>query len=178
MTYRDVRRLPGAAAPARPAARQRGGRSPGPPPGRPGRGPGRASRCSTLSWPRCPGDPLPLLLAVAVLIRLTTPGPALFRQTRLGRDRRPFVLYKFRTMYTGNPDEEHRQYVRKLLTEDRPPTAGGEGVFKLEDDPRDHPGRPAAAAARASTSFPSCSTSSGATCHWSGRARRSPGKRR
>jgi lipopolysaccharide/colanic/teichoic acid biosynthesis glycosyltransferase len=78
----------------------------------------------------------PLLLAVAALIRLTTPGPALFRQTRLGRDRRPFVLFKFRTMYTGCSDDVHRDYVRKLLTEGQPPDGGRNGVFKLDDDRR------------------------------------------
>jgi len=78
----------------------------------------------------------PLLVLVAALIRLNTPGPALFRQTRLGRDRRPFVLYKFRTMYTGSPDEVHREYVRKLLTQDQPPDGGRPGVFKLERDER------------------------------------------
>jgi lipopolysaccharide/colanic/teichoic acid biosynthesis glycosyltransferase len=78
----------------------------------------------------------PLLVLVAALIRLTTPGPALFRQTRLGRDQRPFVLYKFRTMYTGSPDEVHRDYVRKLLTQDQPPDGGRRGVFKLEHDER------------------------------------------
>jgi lipopolysaccharide/colanic/teichoic acid biosynthesis glycosyltransferase len=78
----------------------------------------------------------PLLAMVAVAVRLTTPGPALFRQTRLGRDRRHFVLYKFRTMYTGSPDDVHREYVRKLLTEDQPPDGGRSGVFKLERDAR------------------------------------------
>jgi lipopolysaccharide/colanic/teichoic acid biosynthesis glycosyltransferase len=78
----------------------------------------------------------PLLVLVAALIRLTTPGPALFRQTRLGTDRRPFVLYKFRTMYTGSPDQVHREYVRKLLMQDEPPDGGRHGVFKLEHDER------------------------------------------
>jgi lipopolysaccharide/colanic/teichoic acid biosynthesis glycosyltransferase len=78
----------------------------------------------------------PLLLAAAAAIRLTTPGPALFRQTRLGRDRRPFVLYKFRTMYSGCPDDVHREYVSRLLTEDQPPDGGRDGVFKLERDTR------------------------------------------
>ena len=78
----------------------------------------------------------PVLLAAAVAIRLNTPGPALFRQTRLGKDRRPFVLCKFRTMYTGCPDDVHREYVTKLLTEDQPPDGGRDGVFKLEQDAR------------------------------------------
>lgn len=40
----------------------------------------------------------PMLLTVALLIRLTSPGPALFRQTRNGFNGRPFEIYKFRTM--------------------------------------------------------------------------------
>lgn len=78
----------------------------------------------------------PLLVTVAALIRLTTPGPALFRQSRLGAGRKPFVLYKFRTMYSGCPDGIHRDYVRKLLTDDQPPDGGRSGVFKLEHDDR------------------------------------------
>lgn len=42
---------------------------------------------------------LPVLLAVAVAIRLDSPGPILFRQRRLGFNNRPFTIYKFRTMY-------------------------------------------------------------------------------
>ena len=40
----------------------------------------------------------PLLLAVAAAVRLSSPGPALFRQVRLGQGARPFVLLKFRSM--------------------------------------------------------------------------------
>ncbi len=41
---------------------------------------------------------LPVLGAAALGVRLTSPGPVIFRQTRLGRDRRPFEVLKFRTM--------------------------------------------------------------------------------
>lgn len=40
----------------------------------------------------------PLLLAISVLIKLTSPGPIMFRQVRAGRDGLPFEIYKFRTM--------------------------------------------------------------------------------
>jgi lipopolysaccharide/colanic/teichoic acid biosynthesis glycosyltransferase len=39
------------------------------------------------------------MLGICITIRLTSPGPALFRQVRLGRDLAPFTLFKFRTMY-------------------------------------------------------------------------------
>jgi lipopolysaccharide/colanic/teichoic acid biosynthesis glycosyltransferase len=43
----------------------------------------------------------PLLLAIAGLIKLDSPGPVFFRQQRLGRGARPFTIYKFRTMRAG-----------------------------------------------------------------------------
>ena len=78
----------------------------------------------------------PVLVIVAVLIRRTTPGPALFRQVRLGKDGNQFVLYKFRTMYADCRDDVHREYVTKLLTQDDPPDGGRAGVYKLEHDTR------------------------------------------
>lgn len=78
----------------------------------------------------------PLLMIVAGLVRLTTPGPALFRQIRVGKDGEPFVLFKFRTMYAGCSDDVHREYVRKLLQDDEPPDGGREGVYKLTRDDR------------------------------------------
>jgi lipopolysaccharide/colanic/teichoic acid biosynthesis glycosyltransferase len=45
----------------------------------------------------------PLLLAIAAAIRLDTPGPALFRQQRVGRGGRPFRIHKFRTMVADAP---------------------------------------------------------------------------
>ncbi len=45
----------------------------------------------------------PLLVLIALLIRLTSPGPAIFCQHRLGKNGLPFTLYKYRTMYVGTP---------------------------------------------------------------------------
>lgn len=49
----------------------------------------------------------PLLLIVAVLLRLTLGSPVFFRQTRIGKGEKPFSILKFRTMKSGDgPDEE------------------------------------------------------------------------
>ena len=78
----------------------------------------------------------PLLLALWLLVRVTSRGGGIYRQARVGRDRAPFVLYKFRTMRADCTDDIHREYVRRLLTDDDPPTGGEKGLFKLEADPR------------------------------------------
>ena len=70
------------------------------------------------------------------MVRATTPGPILFRQTRLGVGRRPFTLYKFRTMHSGSSDGIHREYVRRLFSQDQPPNGGRPGLYKLDSDPR------------------------------------------
>ena len=55
----------------------------------------------------------PVILILAALIKLTSPGPAFFEQTRIGRYQRPFTLYKLRTM-THNPAPETSDvYTRK-----------------------------------------------------------------
>lgn len=79
---------------------------------------------------------LPILIVAGLLVRTTSRGSVIFRQTRVGRYGRPFVMYKFRTMRAGSCDAIHREYVRRLLTEDRPPVGGAKGLYKLESDPR------------------------------------------
>ena len=46
----------------------------------------------------------PVLLAIAIAIRIDSRGPALFRQRRIGRGSAPFTIVKFRTMQVGTPD--------------------------------------------------------------------------
>jgi exopolysaccharide biosynthesis polyprenyl glycosylphosphotransferase len=72
----------------------------------------------------------PLLLALALWIRLDSPGGAFFRQERLGRNMEPFTLLKFRTMTVGTSDAEHRDYIRALMSNGSVPQATG--LFKLE----------------------------------------------
>ncbi len=69
----------------------------------------------------------PLLLTIAVAIRLEDSGPSLFRQVRVGKDGQPFLLYKFRTMVQ---DAEQQKAALTVRNE-------GSGVlFKIRDDPR------------------------------------------
>jgi lipopolysaccharide/colanic/teichoic acid biosynthesis glycosyltransferase len=79
---------------------------------------------------------LPLFIVVAVLVRATSRGPAFFRQTRIGRDMRPFEMWKFRTMYEDSDDAIHREFVaglRKDIPSDR---VDGQDIYKLTHDPR------------------------------------------
>ena len=78
----------------------------------------------------------PLLLFLGCLVRSMSAGPALFRQERLGRDKQPFTMLKLRTMQVDNDDRVHRDYVASLLSADGAAAAAGNGLFKLDGDPR------------------------------------------
>ncbi|MGH2428288.1 MAG: sugar transferase [Candidatus Limnocylindria bacterium] len=60
----------------------------------------------------------PILGAIAIAVRLQSPGPVLFRQERIGIGGRPFTLFKFRSMDERADEEEHRAYVSRLLRRD------------------------------------------------------------
>jgi len=57
---------------------------------------------------------LPLLLLLAVAIRLDSPGPVFFRQVRVGRFGEPFRILKFRTMYHQADEEVHKRHLKRL----------------------------------------------------------------
>jgi len=72
----------------------------------------------------------PLLLGIALWIRLDSPGPAFFRQVRLGLMMKEFTLIKFRTMRCNVDDSEHREYIRTTMSSDA--AVNGNGVYKLD----------------------------------------------
>lgn len=79
---------------------------------------------------------VPVLLIVALIVRFDSPGPILFRQERLGKDRRPFTMFKFRTMQHDSDDSYHREAIRRAANGIRTSLADGTEVFKSPEDPR------------------------------------------
>lgn len=81
----------------------------------------------------------PVFLAIAIAVRLSSRGPILFRQQRIGEHGTPFTFFKFRSMFVNNDASQHKEYVQKLIAgrADKQRTEGAsEGVFKLTNDPR------------------------------------------
>jgi lipopolysaccharide/colanic/teichoic acid biosynthesis glycosyltransferase len=81
----------------------------------------------------------PIFLVIAAAIKLTSRGPILFRQQRIGEHGTAFTFLKFRSMYVNNDASQHKEYVRQLIAGQaaKQPAAGtGEGIFKLTNDPR------------------------------------------
>jgi lipopolysaccharide/colanic/teichoic acid biosynthesis glycosyltransferase len=76
---------------------------------------------------------LPVLLTIALLVRLSSPGPIIFKQQRLGRDGRRFGFYKFRTMVAHNDPSAHQAYSTALIRGVAAPIGR---TYKLAADPR------------------------------------------
>ena len=81
----------------------------------------------------------PLFLLIALLVKLLSPGPVLFKQIRAGKDGRPFTFYKFRTMRHDIDDTIHREYAtsfiggKELRLRDE---KADKKIYKMPDDPR------------------------------------------
>lgn len=56
----------------------------------------------------------PIMLVTMILIKVGSPGPIFFRQKRVGQNSRPFWMFKFRSMYTGDNDKRLRENYPKL----------------------------------------------------------------
>ncbi len=81
----------------------------------------------------------PLMLIIAAAVKITSKGPLLFQQERMGYQGKKFLFLKFRSMYTDNDENLHREYVKKHIqgnhneinmgSEDKP-------CYKMKNDPR------------------------------------------
>lgn len=82
----------------------------------------------------------PVLLIVALAVKLTSPGPILYRQKRIGQYGVPFTCLKFRSMSTGNDPRIHMDYVKSFIggnaSGDHSGANGNGKVYKITKDPR------------------------------------------
>jgi lipopolysaccharide/colanic/teichoic acid biosynthesis glycosyltransferase len=84
---------------------------------------------------------------VAALVKLTSSGPVLFKQTRVGHMARPFTMLKFRTMLEKNDDSLHQKFVsdfiksgtHNVVTAPEGSGADATATFKIRNDPRTTP---------------------------------------
>jgi lipopolysaccharide/colanic/teichoic acid biosynthesis glycosyltransferase len=81
----------------------------------------------------------PILLVIAIAIKLTSKGPVFFRQKRVGQHGEQFVFLKFRSMKVNNDASVHKAYVKQLIAGNAQSHSGngnGNGVYKLTKDTR------------------------------------------
>ncbi|HEY8323686.1 MAG TPA: sugar transferase [Ktedonobacterales bacterium] len=80
---------------------------------------------------------LPIMVVVAVLVALDSPGPILYKQRRVGEDGQEFDLYKFRSMCHNADNGVHKKAIARYMKGERLNTARtSDSPFKLGDDPR------------------------------------------
>lgn len=81
----------------------------------------------------------PFLVIIALAIKLSSKGPVLFKQERVGRHGSRFTFLKFRTMVCENDASIHREYVKRFISGQVNPPGDGpsqNAVYKIQDDPR------------------------------------------
>jgi lipopolysaccharide/colanic/teichoic acid biosynthesis glycosyltransferase len=81
----------------------------------------------------------PLIFLTILAIKTTSPGPVIFKQTRLGKKGIRFSFYKFRSMYWNTDDRIHRDYIANLIKgnlEEINEGVEGKPLYKMKSDPR------------------------------------------
>ena len=79
----------------------------------------------------------PVMLIIAALVKATSRGPVLFKQTRIGQRGQPFQMLKFRSMRPNAGSAIHQDYVTWFINSSGKQPAGTDsGVFKITNDPR------------------------------------------
>jgi len=80
----------------------------------------------------------PLLILIAIMIKLTSKGPILFSQQRMGQYGARFTFLKFRSMYFKSDAKIHQEYVQRFISgmHDKAQPSSQESVYKITDDPR------------------------------------------
>ncbi len=78
---------------------------------------------------------MPLFIVISICIKMTSKGPILFSQARLGKDAVPFEYYKFRTMYADSDCRNDKEFVKNLI-DGKYGEIGKNTVFKIKNDTR------------------------------------------
>jgi lipopolysaccharide/colanic/teichoic acid biosynthesis glycosyltransferase len=80
----------------------------------------------------------PVFLVVSLLVKLSSDGPILFRQERLGQFGKTFTFLKFRSMFANNDRKVHQEFMRRVIKGDHDGRSEGEkkAVYKMTNDPR------------------------------------------
>jgi len=82
---------------------------------------------------------MPVLVAIALAIKLSSPGPVIFRQERVGQHGAPFTLFKFRSMYANSDAGPHVKFIKEFIAghaNGQSATATDAPVYKLTADSR------------------------------------------
>ena len=77
----------------------------------------------------------PILVLIALVIKLSSKGPVIFRQARAGRYGKLFSFWKFRTMHVDSDTAIHKEYVTNFISREQPAAETGT-VYKITNDPR------------------------------------------
>lgn len=82
---------------------------------------------------------MPFAAVIALLIKISSPGPVLFKQIRIGSHGEEFVFYKFRSMRVGNDDSCHREYMKLFIAgndQELRRLQGDSKIYKMTCDDR------------------------------------------
>jgi len=82
---------------------------------------------------------MPVMLITALAVKVTSPGPVIFSQTRLGKHGAPFTFYKFRSMHVNMDNQLHRDYVHDFINGRHEKVNQGDAekpLYKIKSDPR------------------------------------------
>jgi len=80
---------------------------------------------------------IPLFFFIAIGIKISSKGPIIFKQIRIGKDGKPFSFYKFRSMHLHDDDSEHEKFVKNVwFQKGNPDDQKNIKLFRITNDPR------------------------------------------
>jgi exopolysaccharide biosynthesis polyprenyl glycosylphosphotransferase len=80
----------------------------------------------------------PVFGVLALLVKLTSEGPILYRQKRVGQFGQEFTFFKFRSMYVNNDHNIHKEFMKNVIKKaaEKNASSGSKSLYKMTNDPR------------------------------------------